>query len=53
MYDAYSIKSNFEFYEEVPDEIPLDISGSDVKVVVRRLGGAGGPVGANAKVFKD
>ena len=47
------MNSTFEFFEEVMDTVPLNFYGSDVDVVVRRLGGAGGPVGANEKVFKD
>ena len=47
------IKSTFELYEEVLDTVLLDISGSDVKILARHLGGAGGPVVAYAKVFKE
>ena len=46
------INSTFEFYEEIPDSAPLVISGSYVKVVVRRIRGAGGPGGADVKVLK-
>ena len=40
---ANPIKSTFEFYEEVPDAVPIDISGSYVDVVARHIGGAGIP----------
>ena len=46
------IKYPFEFYKEVPDVIPLDISASYVEVVAQRLRGASGPGGADAKFLK-
>ena len=39
---ADPINYTFELYEEVPDAVPLDISGSDEKLVVHHLGGVGG-----------
>ena len=47
------INYTFEFYEEVWDETPLEISGSDVEVVEENLGGSGGLGGADEKVLKD
>ena len=48
------IKSAFEFYEEVSDAPPpLNIYGSDVEVVERRLGGFDGPGRSNEKLLKE
>ena len=47
------INSTFGFYEEVPDAAPLGISGSDIEAMERRIGGAGGPGGADANILKD
>ena len=52
MDDAGPIKSTLELYEEVLNAVPLGIYGTDIKVVVCSLGGAGGPGGADAKVLK-
>ena len=43
----------YDFYKEVPDAPPLDIYGSYVEVVERRLGYAGILGGADMKVLKD
>ena len=51
--DPDPINSTFEVYEEVSDAVLLEISGSDVEVVARHLGGAGGLVGEEKKVLKD
>ena len=47
------INSTFDFYEEVPYSAPLKISSSDVEVVARHIGGAGGPGGVDEKFLKD
>ena len=45
-------KSNFEMYEDIPDKLPLEISGADVEVVERCIDGSGGPGGADTKVLR-
>ena len=46
------MNSTFELYEELTGVVSLDISGSDVEVLVRRLGGYSELVGVDSKILK-
>ena len=48
-----TVNYSFELYEEVPDASPLNVSGSDVEIVARRLGGVSKRIGADENVLKD
>ena len=45
--------SAFEYYHERPKVLPLDVTAHEIEETVRKMGGSGGPSGADSAMLKD
>ena len=45
--------SLFEHYQNRPTVLPLDVTAHDIEQTVRKMGGSGGPSGADSAMLKD
>ena len=45
--------SSFEYYHKRPTVLPLDVTAHEIEETVRKMGGSGGPSGADSAMLKD